>query len=63
MTLKLKPFENIAGQGVNSGIKKHFLLFPQSFLPVPKQISFFSVTFILLSASAFNLRQSKKVKG
>ena len=36
---------------------QHFLLFPQWFLPFPKQK--FSVTFILSPANAFNLDQSK----
>ena len=57
-TLYNKPFENIVGKGENAG-NQHFLLFPQCFLPFPKQVSFFSVTFILSSANAFNLDQSK----
>ena len=36
-TLKKKAFENIVGKGENAG-DQHFLLFPQCFLPVPKQI-------------------------
>ena len=36
-TLKKKPFENI-GKGENAG-NQHFLLFPQCFVPLPKQIS------------------------
>ena len=40
MTLKKKPFKNIVGKGVNAG-NQHFLLFPQCFLPFPKQISIF----------------------
>ena len=39
-TLEKKPFENIAGEGENAG-NQHFLLFPQCFLPFPKQISIF----------------------
>ena len=37
-TPKKKPFENIVGKGENAG-KQHFLLFPQCFLPFPKDIS------------------------
>ena len=37
-TLWKKPFENIVGKGENAG-NQHFLLFPQYFLPFPKQIS------------------------
>ena len=33
-----KPFENIVGKGDNAG-NQHCLLFPQRFLPFPKQIS------------------------
>ena len=32
-----KPLENIVGKGENAG-NQHFLLFPQCFLPFPKQI-------------------------
>ena len=53
MTLYKNPFENIVGKGENAG-NQHFLLFPQCFLPFPKE---FSVTFILLSANALNLDQ------
>ena len=35
-----KPFESIVGKGENAGIK-HFLLFPQCFLPFTKQLSNF----------------------
>ena len=52
--------ENIVGKGENAG-NQHFLLFPPGFLPFPKQISIFSVTLILLSASAFLLEQSKNL--
>ena len=41
-TLRYKPFENIVGKGENAG-NQHFPLFPQSFLPIPKQISIFKV--------------------
>ena len=37
-TLCKKPFENFVGKGENAG-NQHFLLFPQCFLPFPKQIS------------------------
>ena len=36
-TLKKQAFENIVEKGENAG-NQHFLLFPQSFLPVPKRI-------------------------
>ena len=58
MTKWKKPFENIVGKGENAG-NQHFLLFQQSFLSFPKQISIFWVTFILPSANALNLDQSK----
>ena len=45
------------GKGENAG-NQHFILFPQYFLPLPKQIQFF-VTFFLLSANALNLDWSK----
>ena len=35
-----KAFENIVGKRENAG-NQHFLLFPQCFLPFPKQISIF----------------------
>ena len=38
MTLGEKPFEKIVGKGENAG-SQHFLLFPQCFLPFPKEIS------------------------
>ena len=41
-TLKEKAFENIVGKGENAG-NQHFLLFPQCFLPFPKQISIFQL--------------------
>ena len=58
MTLKKKPFENIVGKGENAG-NQHFLLFLQCFLPIPKTIFVFKLNFILSSANAFNLEQSK----
>ena len=60
MTLWNKSFENTVGKGENAG-NQHFFLSPHCFLPFPKQISIFSVTFILLSANAFNLDQSKNL--
>ena len=57
--LKKNPFENIVRKGENTG-NQHFLLFPQCFLPFPKENCKFSVTFIFLSsANAFNLDESK----
>ena len=49
-------FENIAGKGENAG-DLHFLLFPQCFLPIQKQIS--RVMFTLLSANTFSLDEFK----
>ena len=40
ISLKWKHFENIWDKGENAG-NQHFLLFPPSFLPFPKQISYF----------------------
>ena len=57
-TLKIKPFENIVGKGENAG-NQLFLLFPQYFLPFPKQISFFQSLLFLSSSNAFVLGQSK----
>ena len=36
-TLRKKPFKNIVGKGENAG-NQHFHLFPQCFLPFPKQM-------------------------
>ena len=58
MTLRKKPFENIVGKRENNG-NQHFLLFPQCFLPFPKQISIFDTHFELSSANALNLDRSK----
>ena len=57
MMLRKKPFENNVGKGENAG-NQHFLLFPR-FLPFPKQISIFLVTFILSSSNALSLDWSK----
>ena len=51
-------FENIAGKGENAG-NQHFLLLLQCFTPFPKTNFNFLVTFIVLSANALNLDQSK----
>ena len=56
----MKHLENTVGKEGNAG-NQHFHLFPQCFLPFPKQVSIFSVTFILLSASSFNLDQSQNL--
>ena len=56
-TLRREAFENIEGKGENAG-NQHFLLFPQCFLPFPKQISSFEFTFDLWSTNAFNLGKS-----
>ena len=58
MTLKKKPFENIMGIGENAG-NQHFLLFPQYFITLPNTKFNFFLAFILSSANAFNLDQSK----
>ena len=36
----MKAFENIVGKGENDG-NQHFFLFPQCYLPFPKQNSIF----------------------
>ena len=56
----MKPSENVVGKVENAG-DQHFLIFQQNVLLFPKQISFFSVTFILLSVNAFNMDQSKNL--
>ena len=58
--LRKKPLENIVRKGENAG-NQHFLPFPQCFLPFPTQIFNFAITctFILWSANAINLDQSK----
>ena len=53
-----KPFQNIVGKGENAG-NQHFLLFPQFFLLLSKTEIIIYVTFILLSANAFNLEKVK----
>ena len=60
MNLEKKTFENIVGKGENAG-NQHFLFFPLMFFICPKTNFYFSVTFILLSANAFNLDQSKNL--
>ena len=57
----MEYIENIVGKGENAG-NQHFLYFPQYYiLPFPKQISFFSITFIFPSANANNLSFGKDV--
>ena len=51
-----KPFENVVEKGENAG-NQHFLLFPQCFLPFPKQISIFQSH--LSPANTFSLNQSE----
>ena len=58
MTLKKMPFEKIVGKGENAG-NQHFLLFPQCFTTQSVRKIIFSAAFILSSANAFNLDQSK----
>ena len=53
-TLKKEPFENIVGKGENAGTQ-HFLLFPQYFLPNPKQNFFQSHIKCLLKCFHFGL--------
>ena len=57
---EMKPIENIVRKGEN-GINQHFHLLPQYFLPFLKQVSIFSITFILLSANASDLDQCKNL--
>ena len=59
-TPRKKRIENIVRKGENAG-NQHFLLFPQCFLPFLKQLAVFSDTFILWTANAFNLDQSKNL--
>ena len=56
-TLHKKTFENNVGIGENAD-NQHFFLFPQCFLPVPKQIS---VAHILSSVNVLSLGQSKNL--
>ena len=58
MTLKKNPFENIVGIGENAS-NQHFLLFIIMFSTLPKPNFNCSFTFILSSAHALNLEQSK----
>ena len=57
MTLRKKYFENVVGKGEDAS-KQHFLLFPQCFNPIEKEIIL--ATFYLSSANALNLVKSKK---
>ena len=56
-TLRKNAFENIMGKGENAG-NQHFLLFPQ-FSTLLKTNFYVWAIFILSSADAFNLDQSK----
>ena len=56
MTLKKKTFEKIVGKGENAS-NQHFLLFLQSFLPVPKHISIIQSYLFCRLQNAFNLDQ------
>ena len=53
-----ESFENIVGKGENAG-KQHFLLIPTMFSTLPKTSLKFLFKFILPSANAINLDQSK----
>ena len=56
---KKKPSKKIVEKGENAG-NKHFLLFPQCFQPYPsKNKNHHFSYFILSSANAFNLEQSR----
>ena len=64
-TLSKNPFQNIAGKGENAG-DQHFLFFRNCFQPYPSNHSSLSkytiiilANFILSSANAFNLDQSR----
>ena len=58
MTLDETDFQYTVEKGDNAG-NQHCLLFPKCFLPFPKQVLIFYFKFILLSANAFNLDQSR----
>ena len=58
MTLKKKALEKIVGKGENAG-NQHFLFFPIMFSTLSEEEIIISATFILSSAFAFNLHQSK----
>ena len=53
-----EPFENFFEKGENAD-NRHFLLFPKCFPPFPKTTFNILFTFVVLSASAFNLDWSK----
>ena len=59
-TLKNKLFENIVRKRENTG-NQHFLLFLSMISTLLKANSNFSATFILLSASTFNLNHSESL--
>ena len=52
-TLKQRAFENIVGTVENAG-NKHYLLFPQCFLPYQAQILSIGLPSNLLSGNAFD---------
>ena len=60
MTVGNKLFENIVGKGKNSGYQ-HFLLIPQCFLFLQKQLQSFKSQVCFGCENAFNLEQSKMV--
>ena len=57
---KGRAFENIVGKGENAG-DLHLLLFQQCFLPFPRIISIFPVTFMLSSTKPFYLDWPKNL--
>ena len=56
--LEKEAFENIVGLGENAG-NQHFILFPQSFLSFPKQISHFSCHIYFVFCKCFKLYSLK----
>ena len=60
MTLRKKPFEKIVGKGENA-VNPAFSPLSTMFSTLLKTNFNFSVTFILSSANAFNLNQSKNL--
>ena len=61
MTLKKKPFENIAGKGENAVNFTNIFSFSTLFSILAKTTFNFPVTFELSSANGFNLDQSKNL--
>ena len=60
MTQKKKAFKNIVRKRENAG-NQHFLFSPQNFLPIAKRTSVVKMHFILSSANALSLDQSKNL--